>query len=74
MVIHQIIMEQAHVCGWHEKPGEKQPTSHVTLEYDTIWKYGSRSKAIVQAQSWQSALHATRYVHRPKHTHCLSVT
>ena len=26
MVIHQIMMERAHVWVWHEKPGERQPT------------------------------------------------
>ena len=27
MVIHQIMMERAHTWLWHEKPGEKQPTT-----------------------------------------------
>ena len=26
MVIHQIMMERAHVWVWHDKPGERQPT------------------------------------------------
>ena len=25
MIIHQIMMERAHVWVWHDKPGEKQP-------------------------------------------------
>jgi len=27
MVIHQIMMEQAHAWVWHEEPGERQPTT-----------------------------------------------
>ena len=27
MVIHQIMMERAHVWVWHDKPGERQPTT-----------------------------------------------
>ena len=27
MVIHQIMIDRAHVWVWHEKPGERQPTT-----------------------------------------------